>query len=243
MYFIFLFGAFVLLLTVGVYCGDGVDQASYAGCLGYFSKSWPAVIVNTLTKDSIASNCLSGYQVFMMPGGRDQPYVRDLGERLSRLIREFVECGGLYIGICAGAYFAGKSISFAKGTRLEICAQRQLCFYPDVIQGPYLKDYEYDSQKGACMAQLRGQDCAFSCYYNGGPCFKNAKELEGVCVKACYDHTGLADPAVVVCKVKRGYALLSGVHFELDMPEQECRDQDKKRLFFHNMIKEILTQR
>ena len=41
-----------------------------------------------------------------MPGGRDQPYCRELGGAGAGAVRDWVERGGGYLGLCAGAYWA-----------------------------------------------------------------------------------------------------------------------------------------
>ena len=44
--------------------------------------------------------------------------------------QEFVENGGSYLGICAGAYFACDYIEFDKNGPLEVVGPRDLKFYP-----------------------------------------------------------------------------------------------------------------
>lgn len=42
----------------------------------------------------------------VIPGGRDLPYCRDLNGYINDRIIRYVKEGGVYMGICAGAYYA-----------------------------------------------------------------------------------------------------------------------------------------
>jgi hypothetical protein len=44
-----------------------------------------------------------------------------------RRVRDFVEKGGGYLGLCAGAYFAASSIEFEKGSPLGNYRYLKLC--------------------------------------------------------------------------------------------------------------------
>ena len=59
--------------------------------------------------------------LFIMPGGRDRLYHAALLGAGNLKIRSFVERGGTYLGLCAGAYYGCRSIEFEKGFPLEIC--------------------------------------------------------------------------------------------------------------------------
>src|SRR3989338_11408695 len=56
---------------------------------------------------------------FVMPGGRDSPYVESLNFAGVTKIQDYVKEGGAYLGICAGAYFAANKIEFALGSPIE----------------------------------------------------------------------------------------------------------------------------
>ena len=53
-------------------------------------------------------------------GGFDMGYVEILGKQGVDVIKEFVQLGGNYLGICAGAYFATDYIQFDLGGPLEV---------------------------------------------------------------------------------------------------------------------------
>ncbi len=84
-----------------------------------------------------------GAALVVIPGGRDLPYVSEMARPYSRStdgsngtnassssssstsssrtassqIREYVDSGGNFLGICAGAYYASSHCTFEKGTR------------------------------------------------------------------------------------------------------------------------------
>ena len=79
--------------------------------------------------------CTSGHWVstaalLAIGGGFDTGYLRALQAEGIQLIRDYVEGGGRYLGICAGAYLACCDIEFDKGGDLEVCGPRNLMFYP-----------------------------------------------------------------------------------------------------------------
>ena len=53
--------------------------------------------------------------IFIVPGGQIRSYLPAWGESGISAIKEFVSKGGIYIGICSGAYVAGTSFDDAKG--------------------------------------------------------------------------------------------------------------------------------
>ena len=66
----------------------------------------------------------------VLGGGYDLGFLQSLGQEGTDEIRSFVLQGGTYIGICAGAYFACDHIEFEKGSKMEVCGNRPLKFYP-----------------------------------------------------------------------------------------------------------------
>ena len=61
------------------------------------------------TSNVINSNTLSGYTILIMPGGNAYKYIKNKAIN-SSAIKQFVQDGNGYIGICAGAYAASNSV-------------------------------------------------------------------------------------------------------------------------------------
>lgn len=191
-------------------------------------------------------------KLVVLPGGRDMPYVAELERTFPRAgdgtpadpvppgspactaaarIRRFVEQGGAFLGICAGAYYASSWCQFATGTELEVEGPRTgLRFYPDVCWGPVFSDFDYGSESGARQVRVAVVDGNTTClfYHNGGGAFLRAEQhaSEGVRVVAHYEtHPQMRTPhgdtnqlaAAVSCRVGAGNALLFAVHPEMPL--------------------------
>ncbi len=152
--------------------------------------------------------------LLVIPGGADIPYTKYLSGEGTTKIRGYVEQGGSYLGICAGAYFASAEIMFEVGTPLEVHGVRELKFFPGIAEGPVLASYDYQSNAGARLAELQLKDSKESVFvhFNGGCHFVEAAKIPGVTVHATYGDTKKA--AVIEIPVGKGRVILSGVHPE-----------------------------
>jgi biotin--protein ligase len=203
----------------------------------YNDEGASAVCVNALVdflseKNNVA--CVSGNQLqqddwikqtktLIMPGGRSMPFYEKLSSAGNKNIRQFVEQGGTYIGICAGAYYACTETIFAKGLPLELILPGELHFFSGRAIGPVFadEDFAYHSEKGARVVAVCWKNGEiFSSYFNGGCYFEPTDD--GVEILSHYIHNNL--PAVIRCKVGQGQAILSGIHPELayhDIPNND----------------------
>lgn len=181
--------------------------------------------------------------MLVIPGGRDLPYCQDLQGTTNQRIRQFVEKGGRYLGICAGAYYGSSMIEFEKGDPvMQVCGPRELEFYPGISRGTTFPGFVYNSERGArsvsilvepsldysataATAATSGQQRrSIRMYYNGGGYFVHADRLNGggkIDVLARYEDPGTCPdephPAAVVhCRIGRGHAVLIATHPEYD---------------------------
>lgn len=168
--------------------------------------------------------------LLVMPGGADKPYVELLAGQGNANITAYVQNGGKYLGICAGAYYAADRIEFAKGDAyLEVTGERELKFFPGLIAGPTFGGYGRDVRFVAGMraAKLLWQgdsvfdrDQAFTVYYNGGGSFVNPEKYSNAKVLAHFvpehEDPDFSPAAIVECAYGNGKAILSGAHFEWD---------------------------
>lgn len=158
--------------------------------------------------------------LLVMPGGRDVYYHEALKGLGTQKMRKFVERGGKYLGLCAGAYFAADLIEFEKGGRLQVCDKRSLELYPGLARGPALGlgKYSYESDQGVEAARIswEGEEC-FT-YFNGGCLFESPDKFPHVKVLSSYVDLEEKPAAVVSCKIGKGEAILSGVHLEFSAP-------------------------
>ena len=158
--------------------------------------------------------------LLVIPGGRDIYYHQALDGDGTSKIRTFVEEGGSYLGICAGAYFGAGAIEFEKGGSYEVCAQRSLAFFPGLAEGPvYGKNkYQIDGLQGLEAARISWNDRSFHAFYNAGCRFVKAQEFPGVSVLSSYLELEGDPAAIISCKIGQGKAVLSGVHLEYSVP-------------------------
>ena len=161
--------------------------------------------ISFITADEIIAGKCEGTH-FIMPGGRDIPYTRSLKGTGTEQIRRFVEAGGKYIGVCAGAYFAGSFVSFDKEGPLEVLGERELKFYSGTVKGPIYGTFDYYSNKGASAVEIDWEE-KLHVYFNGGGTFVGGDAN----IIATYPNKL---PAIIETKVGKGKALLSGIHFE-----------------------------
>ncbi|KAJ2363117.1 biotin holocarboxylase synthetase, partial [Coemansia sp. RSA 2607] len=134
--------------------------------------------------------------LFVMPGGRDVPYTVELNGEINRRIRQWVENGGRYLGLCAGGYYGSGRCEFEPGTPLEIVGSRELAFFKGSCVGTAYPGYDYKSETGARAAEVTVDQDAFNVpqklwrsdpaririYYNGGGFFVPDESEDNVTV-------------------------------------------------------------
>lgn len=216
-----------------IYTGPGAGPKSIANTL---------LMLQTLVADHytiktvgpeeiIGTAWLNNTNLLVIPGGADRPYLEKLRGKGNKNIRNYVQNGGKLLGICAGAYYASDRLEFDKGGPLEVTGERELKFFPGLVQGPTYVGFDYNdvqSVNGMRAAKIYWQnDMAFApqrdffVFYNGGGHFVDAENYPNVIVLARYSSEILDKPnqqpaAIVECSVGKGKAILSGPHFEWD---------------------------
>lgn len=177
--------------------------------------------------------------LLVIPGGRSLPYYQALGHVGNQRIRAYVENGGNYLGICAGAYYGAARTLFAMGTENEVDVTGPLNFYSGMAQGPtYPLPFDYDSDSGVGPAKLavEGIDQAVTVYFNGGCYFKDTTNSIQHSVLARYIDLENQLPAIVMCNVGKGKAILSGVHFEVS-PQSRLFHKNRQHTLAQQIIR------
>lgn len=151
-------------------------------------------------------------------------YCRTLDGKGNRIIKQYVQLGGSYLGLCAGGYYGSGRCEFEIGKRgMEVAGDRELAFFPGTCRGLAFPGFKYGREDGALAVKLKADGKEFKTYYNGGGLFVDAERLKdrGIEVLATFtedvavevgDDTQAA--AVVFCKVGNGKVVLTGPHPE-----------------------------
>lgn len=187
-----------------------------------------SVTGETIIKEPWTASCA----LLVFPGGADLGYCRTLNGEDNRKIKQFIQRGGAYLGLCAGGYYGSSRCEFEVGNkRMEVIGSRELALYPGTCRGCAFPGFVYHSEAGTRAVKLQAEKTAlpegsvpdvFRSYYNGGGVFVDAPKYrdKGVEVLASYAEplsvdSGEGTAAFVYCKVGEGAAVLTGPHPEL----------------------------
>ncbi|CAF9919238.1 MAG: biotin holocarboxylase synthetase [Heterodermia speciosa] len=220
-------------MNVLVYSGNGSTVESIRHCLYSLRRLLsPSYAVITVTGEAIIKEPWTpSCALLVFPGGADLGYCRTLNGEGNRRIRQYVERGGLYLGLCAGGYYGSQRCEFELGRKnMEVAGNRELAFYPGTCRGCAFPGFVYHSEKGTKAAEVAVSKTAltkgsiptvFRAYYNGGGIFVDAPKYQdqGVEVLASYTEdicvdAGEGRAAVVYCRVGEGAAILTSNHPE-----------------------------
>ncbi|MGK5595560.1 MAG: BPL-N domain-containing protein [Parachlamydiaceae bacterium] len=207
-----------------IYSGPGALKAGIQHLMTTLNKVLrDSIEIETIGyKGLVENNWEKQTSLFILPGGADVPYVKYLTGIGNAKIRAFIEKGGAFLGICAGSYYASSFVEFALDSPLEVRGKRELSFFQGAVKGPILKPYSYSSHEGSLASPIIwsfperfNQNQQFVLFYSGGGYFDLAENTPSTNILATYALQGFY-PAIIECKVGKGTALLSGVHFEYD---------------------------
>lgn len=178
-----------VLLFVGNGTSSG-DVSAVKTILGELGLSYATATSSQL--NSMSETRIRAYRLFLMPGGNAVTISRYLTRTTTANIHNAIVNGGMhYLGICAGAFFAGHStynyLSLA-GTWFN--------FYPEYFSGVRKAAFEIHGANGITLDQ----------YWQDGPELKGFGEVVGKYPDG--------NPAVVEARVGNGWVILSGVHPE-----------------------------
>jgi biotin--protein ligase len=208
-------------MNVLVYAGPGTSQSALKHTLSSLrSLLLPNYSIQTVLPEALSSDVwCSSCALLVLPGGRDALYLTSL-ESANKHIKKYVNSGGKYLGICAGAYYASANIEWEVGRPgMEVTGPRPLRFFPGLSKGCVYPGFEYTSESGARSATVLSGDHEYhGLYYNGGGEFVNAAQHETVKVLASYkDGEDTSMAAGVICFDGKGIAALWGVHLEYSL--------------------------
>jgi len=101
--------------VVGLYCGYGTSPRSLIQLHEAFEKTGFNLVSFVDSRD--LGNALSNLDLLVVPGGDSTEIALSIGAENALSIRRFVEAGGTYLGICAGAFLGISSVTGTLGPR------------------------------------------------------------------------------------------------------------------------------
>lgn len=159
------------------------------------------LVYEEIDEASIKKGELKDYSVLIVPGGYTKRCVTSLGKRGFERIRDFVESGGGYIGICAGAYMASKTVEVqGHPSGLNIIDVQNKRKAGRRIVSITIIEPEHPLVSG-CKKELR-------IWYQNGPKILAGKDVEKIAV---YDKNSAA---IVFGKKGKGKVILFSPHPE-----------------------------
>lgn len=196
-----------------IYNDKGVSSTSAAHIKKELMR-YPTLSVSYINAEEICDGKWEQAQALFVPGGADIPYHEALRGVGNKNIQTFVQEGGTYYGICAGAYYGCASIEFEKGFKNEVIGERELQFFQGVAVGTLFSpgSYSYHSDRGARDAQIAYGGQEHTVHYHGGCTFSGEDSSSEVLAR--YSELPGSPPAIIKCQVGKGAAILSGVHYE-----------------------------
>lgn len=179
------------------------------GCRVGFTDANEIISRNSLNQEVLA---------FFIPGGASTPYRHKLEVLGNAKIRDYVRQGGVYYGICAGAYYACKQTEFEKDLpesrvvteyKLDLLDAKAIgSLYKELNIEPFAKN----PNSSAAVELFDESGEIVVAHYHGGPYFE-LNETENAEILARYNLNGFK-PAVVLQPYGKGKVILSGVHYE-----------------------------
>jgi glutamine amidotransferase-like uncharacterized protein len=206
-------------MKIRIYNGKGTSRNSLKHTLHTFSNYAPVKyqIGYISAEEIILGDWFDDTALLIIPGGADLHYCKYLNGKGNIQIQRYLMQGGSFLGICAGAYYSGTSIEFAKSSSMEVVSTRELGVYKGMVVGPALCRYHYNSNKGVRAAKITfdidGRVNETVVFYNGGGYCVNAENVPDTKIIATYEDLRAA---IIMCNFGKGKAILSGVHFEYD---------------------------
>ena len=183
------------------------------------SEGIPCLVID---RSRIAREQLADIEAYIVPGGYSTFQNTATGDRGLVAIREFVESGGRYLGICAGAYMASRDVFWE-----EEHFPYPLSLFDGTAEGALDAVAAWPNESGVSLTltdagKRRGlkADAEGEFYYKGGPRFYGGTNST---VLARYQD---GSAAIITRPYGNGEVVLNGIHYERSAPQGEDDQED-----------------
>ena len=149
-------------LKIGIYTGPGTGEQSVAK-VTQRARQLPGAKVTPLTPAEVGTRDLAEFDIIVFAGGGGSAQAKAIGETGRKNVRTFVENGGGYLGICAGAYLACAGFNWGLGIlNAKTVSQKWQ-------RGRGMMQIELTDEGRALFGSVNGP---FAIRYNNGPIIK-----------------------------------------------------------------------
>jgi glutamine amidotransferase-like uncharacterized protein len=226
--------------TIRVYFDLGANPSFSAECALRQLKAAslrvdPSIAVQPITPETIRADDSWHRDTLLlcMPGGASTPMAEKLNGAGNASIRRYVENGGAYFGICAGAYYAASRVSFRYAGTPPLEKEHELGLLPAHCDGPIAEFgvREFDATGTRCLRSVEITCVSTGARYRepywGGPRFIVDESNPNLTVLYRYSQLPDHNAAVISMAIGKGRALLSSVHPEVTLQTalQNAREQ------------------
>ncbi|NIA30562.1 MAG: hypothetical protein GWP06_11710, partial [Actinobacteria bacterium] len=199
---------------IAIYNGEGTW---YDGIVSFEQfLDWKGITHERLGPLDINLNNLTNYyNGIYFPGGDAYYYKRAINETGLQHIRELVQGGGAYIGMCAGAYFASDSVEWEGGIydyQLDLFQGTATGAIDEIAPWPEYVMTVIDLNPGNPINQY--EPPSQTTLYYGGPVFKPQQNASIDTVATWREHAN--DAAIINFSYGSGRVLLVGPHPEIE---------------------------
>jgi len=206
---------------LAVYTAEKVSSGELSARL---RESFNAASIKPVTPASVRDgSAFKDARAFFLPGIVDEesPYYQQLGAEGNAQIRKFVEEGGIFVGACAGAYYACEEISYAPPWAPAKATRPGLDFFNALARGPLpafgLQNDGADRFSDCTTVNVSfktasGEMATAGIAYGNGPALLPYEKDDGdITVIARYEDVPGKPIAVATRKIGKGLAVFLGV--------------------------------
>lgn len=149
-------------LKIAIYQGPGSGEKGIASVTDR-AKQLPGTVVTPLKPEEVGTRDLSQFDIIVFSGGSGSAQSKAIGESGRKAVKEFVERGGGYLGICAGAYLACAGFDWGLGILNAKTVSNKW------RRGGGMVRAELTDEGRGVLGKVDGQ---FTIRYNNGPIIK-----------------------------------------------------------------------
>jgi glutamine amidotransferase-like uncharacterized protein len=208
---------------VAVYHDEGTGELS-RGCLSHALACACSGRARVRRIDAAEVAASDGWHVttalLAIPGGADLPYCARLNGAGNASILRYLERGGRFLGVCAGAYYASARVSFEPSSAGAVTGVRELALLGGTARGslhdlaaPYALDHLRCADVTRVYAPSSPQE--LHALYWGGPELVPDAGASYVTLLTYPPANGRGRIAALRTDVGRGRVVLTGVHAEI----------------------------